>query len=89
MEGLTNKFLSVSSSQEYDGHHSHQHPGEDEAKSDAAVEKSRQIPSGRAEVQNNKRWRCSSSGMGGSEVAKSFCRSKSCQSNVKFKEEGD
>lgn len=42
VERFTNKFLHVPSSQEYDGHHSHQHPGEDETKSDAAVEKSRQ-----------------------------------------------
>ena len=39
VEGFTDKFLHVSSSQEDDGHHSHQHPGEDEAKPNAAVEK--------------------------------------------------
>lgn len=42
VERFTNKFLHVSSSQEDGGHHSHQHPGEDEAESNATVEKDRQ-----------------------------------------------
>lgn len=54
VEGFTNKFLHVSSSQEDNGHHSHQHPGEDEAKSNAAVEKDRQALR-YIEVWNNKR----------------------------------
>lgn len=42
VKGFTKEFLHVSSSQEDGGHHSHQHPGEDEAKSNTAVEKDRQ-----------------------------------------------
>lgn len=38
VERFTDEFLNVPSGQENDGHHSHQHPGEDEAESDAAVE---------------------------------------------------
>lgn len=38
VEGFTHKLLHVSSCQEGDGHQSHQQPGEDEAKSNTAVE---------------------------------------------------
>lgn len=38
VEGFTHEFLHVSSSQEDDGHQSHQHPGEDEADPNATVE---------------------------------------------------
>lgn len=38
VEWFAHKFLHVPSSQEDDGHHSHQYPGEEEAKSNSTVE---------------------------------------------------
>lgn len=38
VEWFAHKFLHVPSSQENDGHHSHQYPGEEEAKSNSTVE---------------------------------------------------
>lgn len=43
VERFTDEFLHVSSNQKDDGHQSHQHPGEDEAESNAAVVKNRQV----------------------------------------------
>lgn len=42
VERLTEKFLHVSSKQEHDSHHSHQHQGEDDAEPNAAVEENTQ-----------------------------------------------
>lgn len=42
VEGFANELLHVSSSQEDGGHHSHQHPGEDEAEPNATVESRQQ-----------------------------------------------
>lgn len=39
VEGFAEKLLHVSSGQEDGGHHSHQHPREDDGESNAAVEK--------------------------------------------------
>lgn len=41
VEWFAHKFLHVPSSQENDGHHSHQYPGEEEAKSNSTVEKNK------------------------------------------------
>lgn len=41
VEWFTHKFLHVPSSQENDGHHSHQYPGEEKAKSNSTVEKNK------------------------------------------------
>ena len=49
VERFTEKFLHVSSQQEDGGHQSHQHPGEDDAEPDAAVEETRR-PSGTDQI---------------------------------------
>lgn len=55
VKGFTNKLLHVSSSQEHDGQQPHQHPGEDEAEPDAAVDEDRH----RCQGQQNQSWESS------------------------------